>query len=134
ATTAVPRCVGAPDADCFALKRGGGPLDARFDTWVVRCNLGCVSALAGGVHRTLPAGAKVIVCGRDVQTRRGLNISDERGEGLQARYGEKHRLYLTQMGIAPEFMDIVDRNSETKVTELKPDDWTRLRIVTGALQ
>src|SRR5262249_911106 len=49
--TLVERCAGATDADCFALKRGGGPLDARIDVSAAHCDIACVLVLAGGVHR-----------------------------------------------------------------------------------
>jgi len=36
------------------------------------------------------------------------------------------------MGIEPELLDIVDRNSQSRrQTELPPSEWARLRIVTG---
>jgi len=73
----------------------------------------------------------MVIGGRAIKNRLGLNVSEERREGLQARFGDQFRLYLSQMGIAPEFMDIIDRNTEQqRGTELKPVDWTRLRIVT----
>jgi hypothetical protein len=131
ASTRVERCSGASQADCFALKRGGGPLDASIDTWGVHCDIACVLALAGGVRRTLPRGAKVVLGGRGIKNRLGLNVSDQQREGLQAKFGEQFRLYLTQMGVAPEFMDIIDRNTEQQASsELRPEDWMRLRIVT----
>jgi hypothetical protein len=131
ATTRAERCAGATEADCFALKRGGGPLEARIDASAVHCDVACVLVLAGGVHRTLPAATRMIIGGRAIKNRLGLNVADERREGLQTRFGDQFRLYLTQMGISPEFMDTIDRNTEQqRNTELKPDDWTRLRIVT----
>jgi hypothetical protein len=135
ATTRVERCAGTSETDCFALKRGGGPLEASIDTWVVQCDVACVLTLAGGVHRTLPRGAKVVVSGRGIRNRLGLNVSEERREGLQAKFGEQFRLYLTQMGVDPEFIDIVDRNTERHAnSELQPQDWLRLRIVTWPVQ
>jgi hypothetical protein len=133
--TRVARCAGASEPDCFALKRGGGPLDASIDTWIVQCDVACVLALAGGVHRTLTRGAKVVIGGRGIRNRLGLNVSEERREGLQARFGEQFRLYLTQMGVDPEFIDIVDRNTERQASsELQAQDWLRLRIVTWPVQ
>jgi hypothetical protein len=133
--TRVAQCAGATEADCFALKRGGGPLDAGVDASAAHCDVACVLVLAGGVHRTLPAATRMIIGGRAIKNRLGLNVADERREGLQTRFGEQFRLYLTQMGISPEFMDIIDRNTEQqRGTELKPDDWTRLHIVTGGSQ
>lgn len=57
--TIVAKCAHAAEADCFALKRSGQTLDARIDTSSVECDLACVVVLAGGVHRTLPADARV---------------------------------------------------------------------------
>jgi hypothetical protein len=129
--TRIERCVGTTEADCFMLKRGGGPFEARIDASAVHCDVACVLVLAGGVHRTLPPTTWMIIGGRAIKNRLGLNVADERREGLQARFGEQFRLYLTQMGISPEFMDIIDRNTEQRrPTELKADDWARLRIVT----
>jgi len=51
---------------------------------------------------------------------------------LQAHYGDQYRLYLTQMGVRTEVVDMIDRNSETgRATQLSRDDWLRLGIVTG---
>jgi hypothetical protein len=37
------------------------------------------------------------------------------------------------MGVEPELLDIVDRNSESKhQTEMPPSEWIRLRIVTAS--
>ena len=55
--TEVEACQGKPDAECFALKRPGGPLEARLKRPDAPCDLACVLMLAGGVHRSLPAGA-----------------------------------------------------------------------------
>ena len=47
--------------------------------------------------------------------------------------GELFRLYLREMGVEPELLDIVDRNWELgRVTELPPSEWARLRIVTDS--
>ena len=40
------------------FKRPGGPLDARLTLADTSCDLACVLTLAGGVHRTLPAGTR----------------------------------------------------------------------------
>jgi hypothetical protein len=61
------------------------------------------------------------------------NVSNEAREGLAARHGELYRLYLREMGVEPELLDIVDRNWESRqATELPPSEWTRLRIVTDS--
>ena len=57
-TTEVEACAGKSEAECFALKRPGGPLDAKLKLTDARCDLGCVLMLAGGVHRSLPPGTK----------------------------------------------------------------------------
>jgi hypothetical protein len=37
------------------------------------------------------------------------------------------------MGVEPELLDIIDRNSETRrPTEMPPSEWLRLHIVTSA--
>ena len=87
--------------------------------------------LAGGVHRSLPPGAKMILSGMSIHNRLAPNVSDERREGLTARFGEQFRMYARDMGIDPELFDIVDRNSESRrQTEMPPSEWLRLHIVT----
>ncbi|WP_456827570.1 hypothetical protein [Bradyrhizobium sp. USDA 4518] len=54
AATEVEACNGKPEEECFALKRPGGPLDAKEKLSGVPCELACVLMLAGGVHRNLP--------------------------------------------------------------------------------
>jgi hypothetical protein len=129
--TEVQACDGKPEAECFALKRPGGPLDARLKLAGARCDLACVLMLAGGVHRSLPPGAKVVLSGMSIHNRLAPNVSDERREGLTARFGELFRIYAREMGIDPELLDIVDRNSESRrQIEMPPSEWIRLRIVT----
>ncbi|WP_283806832.1 hypothetical protein [Bradyrhizobium canariense] len=42
-------------------------------------------------------------------------------------------MYLRDMGVAPELLDIVDRNSESRrPIEMPPSEWVRLRIVTAS--
>src|SRR5438105_4332438 len=62
-TTDVEACHGKNETECFALKRSGGPLDAKVTLTDTRCDLACVLTLAGGVHRTLPASTWVILGG-----------------------------------------------------------------------
>lgn len=129
--TEVDACKDKPEADCFALKRPGGPLDARISRSDPRCDLACVLILAGGVHRSLPPGTRVIVTGRAIHNRLAPNVSEEQREALTARFGEQFRAYLREMGVGTELLDIVDRSSETqRATELPPSDWARLRIIT----
>jgi hypothetical protein len=130
-TTEVAACDGKPDAECFALKRPGGPLDAKLNVTDARCELACVLMLVGGVHRNLPPGTKVILTGMTIHNRLAPNVSDERREGLTARFGEQFRMYLRDMGVEPGMFDIVDRNSESgRAVEIPPSEWLRLRIVT----
>jgi hypothetical protein len=132
-STEVETCNEKPEAECFALKRLGGPLDAKLNLLDARCELACVFMLAGGVHRSLPAGTRMILSGMSIHNRLAPNISEERREGLTVRFGELFRIYLREMGVEPELLDIIDRNSESRSqTELPPSEWTRLRIVTAA--
>ena len=132
-STEVETCNGKPEAECFALKRQGGPLDAKMNLLDARCELACVFMLAGGVHRSLPAGTRIILSGMSIHNRLAPNISEERREGLTARFGELFRIYLREMGVEPELLDIIDSNSESRrQTELPPSEWTRLRIVTAS--
>ena len=132
-STEAETCQGKNEADCFALKRPGGPLDAKLKTLDVACDLACVLVLAGGVHRSLPAGTKVILSGMEIRNRLAPNVSEERREGLTVRFGELYRLYLRDMGVDTELLDIVDRNSEShRKTELPASEWLRLHIVTAA--
>jgi hypothetical protein len=132
-STEVDACNGKPEVDCFALKRPGGPLDAKLKTLDVACDLACVLTLAGGVHRSLPAGTRVVLSGMEIHNRLAPNVSEERRQGLTVRFGELYRIYLRDMGVETELLDIVDRNSEAhRQTELPASEWLRLRIVTSA--
>jgi hypothetical protein len=130
--TVVAGCADATEAACFALKRSGKSLDAGIDISAVKCDFACVLILAGGVHRTLPANAKVIIGSAHVHDRFAPNVSEERQKGLTASYGDQFRLYLTQMGIAADVAGILDHNAETgHATQILPAGWLRLGIVTG---
>lgn len=130
--TRVASCAGKTAAECLAFKRGGVALEASLDASAVECDIVCVLILAGGVNRTLPADAKVTIGPAQIRNRLAPNVSEAHQEGLQARYGELFRLYLIQMGVIAELVDIVDRNTEARrVTVLKRDDWLRLRLVTA---
>jgi hypothetical protein len=130
-TTEVEACDGKPDADCFALKRPGGPLNARMNLSDARCDIACVLILAGGVHRSLPPDTRLILTGMVIRNRLAPNVSDEHREGSTARFGELFRIYLREMGVETELLDIVDRNSASRrATELPRSEWERLRIVT----
>jgi hypothetical protein len=99
--TIVAECAAATEAACFALKRSGKPLGAAINSSSVWCDVVCLLILAGGVHRTLPPNAKIIVDPTHITNRLAPNVSRERQEGLQAQYGEQFRLYLKQMGYTP---------------------------------
>jgi hypothetical protein len=130
--TVVADCEGATETACFALKRSGNPLDAKIDDASVLCDVVCVLVLAGGVHRTLPADAKVLIEPTHIADRLAPKVSDERQQGLQWSYGEQYRLYLTQMGLGGELIDVIKRNSQSgHATLLSRDDWLRLGIITG---
>jgi hypothetical protein len=132
-STEAEACNGKPEVECFALKRPGGPLDAKVSLSDARCDLACVLMLVGGVHRSLPPGTKMILSGMFIRNRLAPNVSDERREGLTVRFGELFRLYLRDMGVEPELLDIVDRNSESRrQIELPPAEWIRLRIVPAS--
>jgi len=131
--TEVAACAGKADADCFALKRPGGPLDAALNTKGTLCDIACVLILAGGIHRTLPPGTRVIVAGMEIRNRVAPNVSDEHRDNLITIYGEQFRLYLREMGVDAELLDVVDSNSEQRhVTEVPQADWARLHLVTSA--
>ncbi len=133
--TDVDACNGKTEAECFALKRPGGPLDARINLSEARCDFACVLMLAGGVHRSLPPGTRMILSGMTIYNRLAPNVSDEHRAGLTAHYGEQFRIYLRDMGVETKLLDIVERNSETRnQTELPPSEWARLRIVTASTQ
>ena len=130
--TEVAACMGKSEPECFALKRPGGPLDAAVNTSAARCDLACVLILSGGIHRRLPAGTKIVLGGMQIANRLGLNVSEERREGLSVKFGDQFRLYLRDMGIDPQLLGVVDDNSEhSRQTELPPSDWQRLRLVNA---
>jgi hypothetical protein len=129
--TEVEACQGKSEAECFALKRSGGPLTARLRPQAEPCDLTCVIMLAGGVRRSLPAGTKVIVTGMILRNRLAPNVSQEARDTLPERYGEQFRKYLRDMGVETELLDIADRQTEARRTvEVPPSEWTRLHIVT----
>jgi hypothetical protein len=133
--TEVLACAGKSETECFALKRQGGPLDAALKVQNERCDIACVLILAGGVHRTLHRGTRVILTGTAIHNRLAPNVSDEHRESLTSIFGEQYRVYLREMGVDTELIDIVDRNNaERRATEVQPADWTRLHLVTPAPQ
>jgi hypothetical protein len=131
--TAVAECAEAAEAACIALKRGGKSLDAGIDISAVECDIVCLLILAGGVHRTLPADAKVVIGATHIRDRLAPNVSEERQKGLQAFYGDQYRLYLKQMGVATDVVDMIEQNAASgHATQISGADWLRLGIVTGA--
>jgi len=129
-STEVEACKGKSDAECFALKRPGGPLEAKVKSPDAPCDLTCVLMLAGGVHRSLPAGTRVVLSGMVLRNRMAPNVSQEARDTLPERYGEQFRKYLRDMGVETELLDIVDRQAESKRSvEMPPSEWTRLHIV-----
>jgi hypothetical protein len=131
-TTRVAKCASAPEADCFALKRAGQPLDASVDTSAVECDFACVIVLAGGVHRSLPADAGVVIGSSRIRSRLAPNVSQDIKQDLSIYYNEQIELYLAQMGISPEIVGIIDRNAKNhQATRLSNEQCLRLGIVTG---
>ncbi|HUC49613.1 MAG TPA: hypothetical protein VMA30_09535 [Xanthobacteraceae bacterium] len=130
--TVVAGCAKLADADCFALKRGGAPLDARLDINSVECDLICVLVLAGGVHRSLPVDARVVIGGMEMRNRVAPNLTQESSRGLRSYYDDQLGLYLAQMGVNPQIVDIIDHDSKIhRATPLSNNDWLRLGLVTG---
>ena len=130
--TDVDACHDKAEAECFALKRPGGPLDATIKTSDTACDIACVLMLAGAVHRKLPPTTRVILTGMTIFNRLAPNVSEEEREGATAIFGQQFRLYLREMGVQTELIDIIDRNSASqKATELPPSEWPRLGIVTA---
>jgi hypothetical protein len=130
--TVVARCAHAAEADCFALKRAGQVLDASIDTSAVECDLACVVVLAGGVRRTLPADARVVIGAVAIRDPRGTNVAPDIKQNLTTYYDDQIGLYLAQMGVNPQLVEIMDRNAKAKrATQLTNSDWLRLGIVTG---
>ena len=130
--TIVAKCANIAEADCFALKRTGQVLDGRIDTSSVECDLACILVMAGGVHRTLPADAKVVISGIEIKSTRGLNVAPEHKEGLTTYYDDQIGLYLAQMGVNPQIVDIMERDTKThRATSLTNNDWLKFGLVTG---
>ncbi|MBV9982603.1 hypothetical protein [Bradyrhizobium sp.] len=131
--TDVEACHGKMEAECFALKRPGGPLDAGITASPTDCDIACVLMLAGAVHRSLPPATHVILTGTAIHNRLAPNVSEEGREAATAMFDQQFKVYLREMGVETELLDIIDRNSAIrKATELPPSEWTRLGIVTSA--
>src|SRR6202451_28533 len=129
--TVVAECADAKDTACIALKRSGKSLDAGIDISAVECDINCLLILAGGVHRMLPAGAKVLVGPTQVRNRFAPNVSDEQQKGLQAFFDDQCRIYLKQMGVSEDIVGMIERNSAAgRATQILRAGWTQLGIVT----
>jgi len=134
AVTVVKDCVSAGAAECLAAKRAGKSVDATLDTSSVLCSNACVLMLAGGVNRTMPSAAQVILSGIEVRNRLGPKVPDAHVQGVRSRQSERERLYFTQMGVSEKVVDIFERSTETRQPiRLKPEQWLQLRIVTAVL-
>lgn len=132
--TEVGACGGKSEADCFALKRPGGPLDATENISRIVCDLACVLMLAGGVHRTLPPDSHLLVSGMTIRHRIAPNVSEERRQGLTALYTKQFRMYLHEMGVAEDLVDLMEQSAATTQNiDVPPSEWTRLHLVTAPL-
>lgn len=132
--TVVEACNGKTEADCFALKRPGGPLDAKERLSDVVCDLACVMMLAGGVHRSLPPGSHVVVTSMSIHNRLAPNVSAEARENLSVKFADQFRKYLTEMGVEPALIDIADSNATNgHAVEIPASEWNRLHLVTPSI-
>jgi hypothetical protein len=130
--TDVAACIGKTEEECFALKRPGGPLEARLRAADASCDIACVLTLVGGVNRSLTPGTQVLLSGMAVSNRLGLKVSNEHRQGLTTRFDELFRLYLSEMGIKTELLDIAERNSGSgRQSRLPLSEWFRLKLVTS---
>jgi hypothetical protein len=130
--TDVAECADKSEAECFLLKRPGGPLEAKLAT-ARTCSTACVFVLVGGIHRTIAPGNRVVLSGMEVRSRRAPNISDVRRSALTIGIDQELRTYLHEMGVETEVMDIVDQDSGLKRnTVVPPADWERLHLITSA--
>jgi hypothetical protein len=91
-----------------------------------------VLILAGGVHRTLPAGAKIMLSGMSIHNRLAPHVSKDERAGATTRFDELFRIYLREMGVETEVLDIAERTSDVRrPIELPASEWSRLHIVTA---
>ena len=67
-----------------------------------------------------------------IHNRLAPNVSEEHRQGLTGLFGDQFRRYLKEMGVEPELLDIIDRNSKSRrPTVMPPSEWLRLHIVTS---
>ncbi|QPF82288.1 hypothetical protein IC762_21240 [Bradyrhizobium genosp. L] len=129
--TEVDACNDKSEADCFALKRPGGPLDAKEKAADIICDFACVLMLSGGVHRSLPPGSRVVLTGMTIQNRLAPNVSAEQRESLTSIFTDQFRRYLGDMGIDHEMLDVAVKNAGGgRYVEVPASQWERLHIVT----
>jgi hypothetical protein len=93
-------------------RQAGRKLPVVIHSWG-QSNLNVATSL-GGVHRGLPPGTRVVLSNMFIRNRLAPNVSDEQRESLTARFGEQFRMYLRDMGVEPELLDIIDRNPEPR--------------------
>lgn len=131
AATEVEACTGKSEEECFALKRPGGPLDAKEKLSSVPCELACVLMLAGGVHRSLPPGNRVILTARmQIYDRLASNVSAEHRDSLTTIFTDQFRRYLSEMGIDHELFDVTADKAGGRYVEVPASEWARLHLVT----
>lgn len=131
AATEVEACDGKSEDECFALKRPGGPLDAKEKPSGTACDFACVLVLSGGVHRTLPPGSRVVLSGMAIHNRLAPNVSSEQRDSLTSIFTDQFRRYLGEMGIDHELLDVALRNAGGgRYVEIPASEWPRLHLVT----
>jgi hypothetical protein len=125
-------CARETEGACFTLKRAATePMISQLYVTKTRCDLACIFMMAGGVHRTIPPGTRVLMHATEIYNRFGANVSPEHREGLTEFYSEQTRRYFAEMGIDPDIMDMMKRaNASTRDIELPASEWPRLHLVT----
>jgi hypothetical protein len=74
-----------------------------------------------------------MLTGMSVYNRLAPNVSKDERNGVTARYSQLFRIYLREMGVETELLDIADKTSAVRRRiELPPSDWMRLHLVTAA--
>ncbi|MCS3450153.1 MULTISPECIES: hypothetical protein [Bradyrhizobium] len=131
AATEVEACTGKSEEECFALKRPGGPLDAKEKLSGIACDFACLLVLSGGVHRSLPQGSRVVLSGMAIHNRLAPNVSAEHRESLTSIFTDQFRRYLGEMGIDHELLDVAVSNAGGgRFVEIPASEWGRLHLVT----
>jgi len=87
--------------------------------------------LAGGVHRILPPGNRVILTARmQIYDRLAPNVSAEHRESLTSIFTDQFRRYLGEMGIDHELLDVTVDKAGGRYVEIPASEWGRLHLVT----